>query len=415
MASGSVAGMYQIRAITPEDAELFRSQVSRGFGGDLEPDDSHAERFEATFDYDRTFAALDGEDIIGTVSAFSLGVTVPGGHEVPMGGTTVVTVQPTHRRRGVLRSMMNRHLEDVADREEPVVGLWASEATIYGRFGFGPATYRYDTRLAGKDVELRSEPGKGTVRLAGDGEAEPVLRSVYEQTRLQRPGSLTRSDAWWTHRRMADPEQWRGGKSARRYLIYEEDGTAFGYATYRQKSKWQDFVADGKVEVIEVAVTTDAAHSGIWRFLTNIDLFPNVEWWNMPVDDPLTLKVTDERRVRRKLSDALWVRVMDIPAALESRSYEQDGEVTFEVSDTTWPDNSGTYRLSVEDGSASCAKVSAVADLSFDIDVLGHLYLGGGTALGMSAAGRIEGDTGPVTELHRIMRTDQQPWCPEVF
>jgi predicted acetyltransferase len=413
--SGSVAVMYEIRTITADDADLFRSQVSRGFGMDADTDETAAERFEATFEYDRTLAAFDGDDIIGTASAFSLGLTVPGGREVPMGGTTIITVQPTHRRRGVLRSMMDRHLEDVSVRGEPVAGLWASESAIYGRFGYGPSTYRYDTTVSAKELQLISQADKGTVKLVDSDEAEPVLRSLYEQTRVSRAGWLTRSDAWWRYRRMADPEQWRQGKSARRYLIHEEDGTATGYVTYRQKQKWEDFVPDGEVDVIEVVATTGAAHTGIWQFLTNIDLFPNVEWWNMPVDDPLASKVTDQRRVRRKLSDALWVRIMDVPAALNGRGYEYDGQVTFEVNDPVRSDNSGTYRLQVDEGVADCERVSEPAHLSFDLDVLGHLYLGGGSALAMAAAGRVEGDPGAVMTLHRIMRTDQPPWCPEVF
>lgn len=407
--------MHEIRTITSEDADRFRGQVSRGFGSDPDADDQSAERFEAIFDYDRTLAAFDGDEIIGTGAAFSLGVTVPGGREVAMGGTTIITVQPTHRRRGVLRSIMDRHFEDIIAHEEPLAGLWASEGSIYGRFGYGPATYRHNAELDARSVEFIGESTKGSVRLVDAAEAEPILRSMYEKARIERAGALTRSDAWWKYRRMADPEQWRGGKSARRYLIHEENGEVTGYATYRQKGRWEDFVADGEVEVTEVVANTPEAHTGIWRYLTNIDLFPNVEWWNMPVDDPLPHKITDQRRIRRKLIDAMWVRLMDVPVALAARSYDSDGMVTFELSDPAQPDNSGTYRLEVSEGEAGCERVSEVADVSLGADVLGHLYLGGGDALAMASAGRIEGDPGAVATLHRVMRTDQPPWCPEVF
>ncbi len=169
------------------------------------------------------------------------------------------------------------------------------------------------------------------------------------------------------------------------------------------------------MDVIEVIATTSTAHSGIWSFLTSVDLFPNVDWWNMPVNDPLLLKVTDPRRVIRKVSDALWLRVMDIPAALSARSYDHDGHLVFAVEDASRPGNTGTYRLEVSDGVGQCERVSGAGEVVVDIDVLGHLYLGAGDALGMAAAGRIEGDPGAVASLHRIMRTDQQPWCPEVF
>lgn len=407
--------MFEVRTITPDDAELYRRRVSRGFGGDAETNTAAAERFEAIFEYDRTLAAFDGDDIIGTAAGFSLGLTVPGGDEVPMVGTTVVTVQPTHRRRGVLRSLMERHFDDVAGRGEPLAGLWASESSIYGRFGYGQATLRSIVSIGSPAVDFGSEWAKGSVRLVEPDEAEPILRSVYEQVRPDRAGMLTRSDPWWTHRLMADPEAWRDGKSAHRYLVHEEDGSVTGYAIYRQKSKWEDSLADGTVDVAEVIATTSTAHSGIWSFLTSVDLFPNVDWWNMPLDDPLLFKITDPRRVRRKLADALWVRVMDIPSALSARSYDDDGHLVFAVEDASRPQNTGTYRLEVSGGDGHCERVSGAGEVVLDIDVLGHLYLGGGNALGMAEAGRIGGDPGAVTSLHRIMRTDQQPWCPEVF
>lgn len=135
----------------------------------------------------------------------------------------------------------------------------------------------------------------------------------------------------------------------------------------------------------------------------------------MPIDDPLAVKVTDARRVRRALSDALWIRLMDVPVALNARSYEFDGVVTFEVHDATRADNTGTYRLECRDGLASCERVDVVADLVFDTSVLGHLYLGGGDAMAMVAAGRIEGERESVRTLNRLFRSDQPPWCPEVF
>ncbi|HSM44332.1 MAG TPA: sterol carrier protein domain-containing protein, partial [Acidimicrobiia bacterium] len=292
---------------------------------------------------------------------------------------------------------------------------WASESSIYGRFGYGPATYRYGAKIDTRAVDPRADDVSGTVRRVEPEKASQVVRPVYERARPGRAGMLTRSDAWWTHRLMADPESWRGGKSARRYVVYEENGSVTGYAVYRQKGRWDDFMADGEVDVIEIIANTAAAHGSLWAFLSNIDLFPNLEWWNMPVDDPLPLKIADSRRISRKLVDGLWVRVMDVPAALEARTYDSDGLVTFEVEDPTRPRASGTYRLEVRDGVGQCEVVTGDGDLVLDIDVLGSLYLGGGNAMGMAAAGRIDGDAGAVRLLHRLFRTDMAPWCPEVF
>ncbi|HEX6220721.1 MAG TPA: GNAT family N-acetyltransferase [Acidimicrobiia bacterium] len=407
--------MWEIRTITADDVDLFRSRLSRGFGGDADRDDDARERFDAIFEYDRTFGVFDGDDIVGTGAAFSLGVTVPGGAVVPMGGTTVITVQPTHRRRGILRDLMSRHLDEVAGRGEPLAGLWASESSIYGRFGYGQATFRHNSELDASKVTFRENDFKGTVRLVDPDDARPVVTDLYERCLPWRAGMLTRSEAWWQYRVLADVESWRGGKSALRALLYEIGGEAVGYALYRQKSKWEDFVADGEVEVVEV-ITRDAdAYHGIWSFLTSIDLFPRVSWWNAPVDDPLPLMITDSRRVRRTVSDGLWVRLMDVPAALGARTYEHDGVVTLEVNDGFRDGTSGVYRLEVSDGRAHCEPVEANPDVAMSLDVLGHLYLGGGDASAMAAAGRISGDPGAVAKLHVMFRTAVAPWCPEVF
>jgi predicted acetyltransferase len=407
--------MWDVRAITDSEVDLFRLRLSRGFGGDPAADDGGGLRFRELVPLDRTFAAFDAGDIVGTGAGFTFDVTVPGGRAVAMGGTTMVSVQPTHRRRGVLRAMMSHHLDDVAQRGEPLAGLWASESSIYGRFGYGTSTYRHDVTLEAETITLRPPEPPGRVRLVDHDHAEPILRSVYERVRQTRPGMLSRSDPWWTHRRMRDEEDDREGRSSRRYAVYEEAGSVDGYATYRQKEEWEGFFSAGEVAVIEVMTATPNAHRGLWRFLTNIDLFKKVEWWNAPLDDPLTLEVTDPRRVQRRLWDAMWIRVMDVPAALEARTYETDGALTLHIDDPFRPTNSGNYRLEVSDGRATCRRRDDEGDVSLDIDVLGHLYLGGGSAVAMAAAGRITGSDGSVTRLHRIFRTDAVPWCPEVF
>ena len=407
--------MWEIRTITPDDADLFRSRLSQGFGGDAEQDERAKERFDAIFEYDRTFGVFDGSDMVGTGGAFSLGVTVPGGAIVPMGGTTVITVQPTHRRRGILRDLMSRHLDEVAERGEALAGLWASESSIYGRFGYGPATYRHRTELDASKVRFRNTELKGKVRLVDAEEGRTIVPGLYDKTVPRRAGMLTRSEPWWEHRVLADVESRRGGKSALRYAVYEVDGDAAGYALYRQKSKWEDFVADGEVEVVEIVAADSDASRVIWSFLTSIDLFPRVSWWNAPLDDPLPLMITDSRRVRRSLSDALWMRLMDVPAALTARTYHQDGVVTIEVDHVPLHHGPSVYRLEVVDRVASCQVVDAVSDVTMGLDVLGHLYLGGGDAVAMAAAGRIGGDPEPVARLHGIFRTLSPPWCPEVF
>lgn len=409
--------MWDVRTIESSEADLFRSRVSRGFGRGGDADVASRERFDAIVEVDRTLAAFDGDDIIGTCSAFSFGITVPGGAEVPMGGTTVVTVQPTHRRQGVMRALMDSHFDDVERKGEPLAGLWASESSIYGRFGYAPATYRERATIDARSIEVADPGGSGrVVRFLGRDESKQVMRAVYESARPDTAGMLTRSDVWWSHRLLADPETSRGDRSPLRHLVVEEAGVPVGYATFRQKALWEDFRSLGEIHVSEIITMNPSARRALWSFLTNIDLFPTVEWWNMPVDDPLPDMAGDFRSVRRGITDSLWLRVMDVKAALEMREYEEDGEVVFEVADESRPDNSGVYRLTVEGGSGSCERATANINAPrFGVDVLGHLYLGGGSALGMASAARIEGDGDAVMALHRLFRTARAPWCPEVF
>jgi len=406
--------MWDVRAITDDEVELFRHRLSRGFGSDVSEADADPTRFKEVFDIDRTFAAFDDGDIVGTGGAFSFGLTVRGGRTVAMGGTTIITVQPTHRRRGVLRAMMEYHLDEVASRGEPLAGLWAAEGAIYGRFGFGIASMRFNMTMDAAAIEFRDETSLERVRLLDAEAAEPIMRTLYERVRLTRPGMLTRSDADWRHGVMWDPEHRRNGRSARRYAVVFEGGEPTGYTTYRQKEKWDEF-PEGEVAVIEVMPTTDASHTALWHFLTNIDLYPKVEWWNAPVDEPLPAKVTDPRQVRRRLEDALWLRVLDVPAALHGRTYERDGGLTIGVVDPFRPQVAGAYRLDVSGGEAACERTDRSPDVEFDVDVLGAIYLGGGELPALAAAGRVRGSQDARDELHRIFAADPAPWCEEVF
>lgn len=407
--------MWEVRNITDDDIELFRKRIDRAFGGDTNEDPEAIERFKMVFANDRTFAAFDGEDIIGTGGALSFDLTVPGGNTVAMGGTTIISVQPTHRRRGVLRALMTAHLDEVAGRSEPVAALWASESSIYSRFGYGPSTYRHRVNLATKRIRMRDASIPGSVRLLEAEEAEPLMHQIYEGVRITRSGMLSRSDGWWHARHIHENERGRDGKSKRRYAVYFEGEKPLGYATFRQKSHWEDFMPGGEVELGEVITMNNDAHRSLWSFLTNIDLFTDLEWWNVAIDDPLPDIITDPRQVKRTLADGMWVRIMDVAVALESRSYETDGSTIIEVSDDYRPSTSGVFEVVVEGGEAKCVATDQEPEVSMGIDVLGHLYLGGGSAVTMAAAGRLAGSTESVVSLHRLFTTAAAPWCPEVF
>jgi len=400
-----------IRPVTLEEIVPFRRSIARGFGADLKEEDST--NYLRNVDPARTVAAFDGDTIVGTLGTAAFDLTVPGG-ALPMGGTTMVTVQPTHRRRGVLRSMMRAHLDDVRARDEPLAGLWASETAIYGRFGFGLATELAETKIDASAVEHVGAPPPGSVRLITVEEARNILPAVYDRLCPTIPGMLSRSEAWWETRFFHDPEYRREGRSMLRFAVYESNAGVDGFALYRQKEKWDDFPA-GEVHIVEVMPVTRDAHDALWRMLTSIDLFPQVRYMHAPSDDILPWRVNDYRRVVRWVTDALWVRLLDIPRALAGRRYAAQDTVVLRVRDSFLPDNDGAYELTGSRTSATCSRTNTTPDLTLDVDVLAAAYLGGPRFRQLARAGLVEGSDEAVARADRMFAWDRAPWCPEVF
>lgn len=403
----------QTRPIVAEESLSFREAILAGFGEDLDEESFPPAWFEDLVPLDRTVAAFDGSHIVGTLGAFPFDVTIPGGRSITMAGTTIVTVAATHRRRGVLTAMMRDHLEDGRQRGEPLVGLWSSESVIYGRYGFGVATENNAIEIDQNRISIDGD--SGSVRLVTTEEAITLFPAVYEMERPRRPGMLSRSELWWKHH-FDDPKANRDGFSSLRCVLHESDGVHDGYAIYRQKSNWDTGFPDGKISIRELIAPAPAAHTGLWQYLTAIDLFPQIEYWNLPVDDPLAWKVPDHRRIKRKRWDALYLRILDPVQALEARTYAVDGVVRFAVDDPFLPDVGGSFELAVVDGVGRCRRVDdAVTDLNLGATDLASLYLGGNSTSSMAQAGRIRGVQESIVLLGRMFRGDVAPWCEEVF
>ncbi|MHC4209863.1 MAG: GNAT family N-acetyltransferase [Planctomycetota bacterium] len=401
-----------VRPIEEAEFETFRAKIARGFGFDPHPEDD-GRLFRQTLDLDRTVCAFDGDEMIGTCAAYTFDLTVPGGI-LPMGGTTIVTVQPTHRRLGVLTAMMRAHLAEIRDRGEPLAGLWASESSIYGRFGYGLAAEAYDLKVDSRAIRFAGEAPAGAVRLVEPPEAQRLLPPVHERIRPTRPGLLSRSDPWWKMRFFYDPEHRRRGKSARRFAVYVNADRVDGYTIYRQKEKWEEF-PDGTVHVQEVMAATTEAHEALWRFLARIDLYPNVQYWNLPVDDELPWRVTDPRRIQRSIGDTLWLRLIDVPRALEGRRYACRERLVLAVHDPFLPDNSGRYLLDASPDGARCARTDQDADLELPVEALGALYLGAHRVEALARAGIVSGSPSARAAAGRLFDSEPLPWCPEMF
>lgn len=403
----------EIRFITDDEVPAFRAAVPFGFGDDATEEDGADERFRDLFPLETCIAAFDGDRIVATFGSFDFDVTVPGG-AVSMAGTTIVTVQPTHRRKGVLTGMMRKHLEQAIDRGQPLAGLWASEPAIYGRFGYGLAAHSHELTLSADSVALPRGPEDILVRFIDPDQAFDVLPQVYDLVRMATPGMLSRSEAWWKHRRLRDPESWREGASSRRIVGAYRNGELVGYAAYRQKEKWDDELPKGTVRVIEVIPTDDDARRALWHYLGNIDLYPTVNWWNAPADNPLYVEVDNVRHLKTGHRDTLYLRILDVPAALTARTYESDGAITIEVVDD-FVGCGGTFRLEIVDGAPTVSASTDQPDVTMSIADLGSLYLGRATAIQRWHAGRIIGDVESATTLDRLLRTAASPFCSEVF
>lgn len=406
---------FEIRPLTDEQVPAFRQAISAGFGHDAPEDDGAIERFNAVFARDRMYPVYDGDEIVGTGGDFELTMTVPGGAQLATSGLTIITVRPTHTRQGVLTAMMRKHFDLARESDEMLGGLWASEVPIYGRFGYGWAVMRHgikiDARLAGRG---QSEPGV-TVRVIDSDAAATVLPPLFEEVQAARPGMYQRSAAWWKHRLLYDPERIREGGSSLRHAVAEQGGDPIGYMTYRQKGNW-DLLSEGEVRIRELMPATDAAYRALWYYAINIDLFPNVKYWNNPIDDPVTMILKDGRAVATTdLGDGLWVRLIDVPGALQARTYTGSGSVVIGIADSFCEWNEGTYRMTVDEGEASCKRVATESDVLMDVSTLGALYMGGRDALALARAGLISGAPEAVSRLNALFRAFPEPWCAEVF
>jgi predicted acetyltransferase len=394
-----------------EQAAAF-SAIGHYFG--WSPTREDAERFSPLLPADRMHAVFDGGEIVAGAGAFPFDLTVSGG-ALPCAGVTVVGVLPSHRRRGLLRRMMDTQLRDVRERGEPIAALWASEETIYGRFGYGLASISHNIDAERRSVAIRPDlPPDGSVRLVTNDEALRIFPRLYERVGRARAGMIVRTRDWWSIRRLDDrPETRRGGGPLVRALL-ERDGRPVGYALYRlvqEGSTPENWTKT--IRVVEAVGVDDAATRDVWRFLLQIDWTDRVAAYHLPVDHPLPLLVDRINKLRLSVWDALWLRVVDVPAALAGRAYAADGEVTVEVaSDPHFPENVGRWTI---DG-GEVRRTRRRPDVRVAVDGLGSAFLGGISFAQLARAGRAEEVArSGIERADAAFRVSAAPWCPEIF
>ncbi|ADG77470.1 GNAT family N-acetyltransferase [Tsukamurella paurometabola] len=377
--------MIEIRTATEADwPEMFAHDV-RSFGSPFEAE--AADILRRTLDLDRFVVARDTEDgaLAGVAGSFALTLTVPGGAQLAAPGVTWVSVAPSHRRLGVLRMMLDELHERYAAEGAAVAILTASEGTIYERFGYGTASFVDEVTIDRRTARLRAPaPGPTRTRALEAGAAKARIEDLYRRWHATTPGSVSAEQFWELFH--ADPEWARWGGSARRYLVHPD-----GFVTYRVDEK-------DRAELRDVKALTDAAAADLWQTVLGLDIFDHVTA-DLPADHPLREMLVDSRSVKTTArKDELWLKFIDLPAALEARTYDRDGDLVLAV------DGAG-YRLRIADGVARCSPSDAEPVARLSGATLAGLYLGATAPSTMAAAGRIDGDFRALS----VFRTERQP------
>jgi predicted acetyltransferase len=400
------------------ERDTWWAVLRTAFGTTFDPES--LEKWDSLLEPDRSIVAYDGDEICGTTGSFTFRMAVPGGQVVPTAGVTMVSVKPTHRRRGVLTSMMRRQLEDVRSRREPLAVLRASEPVIYGRFGYGAGTQALQARIDTSRVRLVQPEGTEGLRLRlVDPKAPEVVRAceeLYAGRVPLRPGMLKRRPGW-ERAPVHDPEKLRDGATPMLCVLAERDGELRGYARYAVRPKYD--AADnpeGEVLLRDLEAVDPAAHHVLMRYLLETDLTARLVLGERPVDEPWLHMVTDTRRCGLSLSDALYVRVVEVGAALEARTYAAPVDVVLEVEDSFCPWNAGRWRLTGGPKGATCVRTQESAELALSVRELGTAYLGGTSLTALAAAGRVrELREGALEEASVAFLGQVAPWNPHGF
>ncbi len=400
----------KIRLIQPDEYEAWSRTISTAFGEDVTSEELAFYRI--TLEFDRTWAALESKAIVGCAAAYSFRLAIPGG-EVPAAGVTAVGVLPSHRRRGILRKLLDVVVDDCRARGEPVAILTASEGAIYQRFGYGLASLRTQVEVPRSQVgfEIAGDDA-GSVRMLDRDEALKILPPIYERAII--PGFFRRSQDWWTT--LLDDSTWRrAGAGPRQIVLHEVDGAPEGYVLYRMRPEWDHLGSKTRLEVGEIIAASPRSELALWKFLLSADLVTTVRYRNAPIDCPLLLQVSEPRQLAMTIGDGLWLQFIDLQAALAARSYARADSLVLEVTDDL-PGNAGRWRLDTGGDRVSIKKTDEPAEIALAARDLATLYLGafGGTDLVRATRAR-ELAAGAAAKLDGLFVTPRDPWLPGGF
>ena len=405
--------MTDVRGVTADEIVPWVRQIGVGFH--VEIASGYPEYVLGTFDLERTLGAFEGDRVVGTLRSFATMLTVPGPRVLRASALTNVSVAPTHRRRGALREMITHDLRASSDRGEPVSILIAAEYPIYGRFGYGPAVETASYAVDARAADFR-RPAQGSLELSDGATLRRVGPALYDQFRVTQPGSIERPPHWWD--RVTQQVVVPGAEPSKdRVVLYRSsDGELEGFTTYVPKPDWDGMRPQGMLQLQELLSITPAAHHALWSYLCGVDLLTGIEAPLRPTDEVLPLLLRDGRAVKLTArADFVWVRILDVPAALAGRTYAVPGRLVLEVQD---PLGFAQGRFALEGGpdDAVCAPSTEPADVTLPVDALGSLYLGGVAARTLELAERLrEHHAGAIARLDAMFLTPRAPWCTTWF
>lgn len=406
-----LAVTLETRQLTTDGLADAWQLLETAFGGSNHADSREIEL--ALVEDGRFYGTYDDALTVGTCGSFSLTMTVPGGPR-PVAGVTWVGVAPTHRRQGIASGLMRRQLDDLHAANEPVAALWASEGAIYQRFGYGPGAWEVSLRVPSKSAFTVPVDASGLRLVASPVAAD--LQPAYNHATAHRGGWQTRDEKWWAYR-LHDPEHSRHGASPLVAVVSESRYGVDGYALYATAPKWEHGVPAGEVRVRELVGTSPEITAKLWRYLLDIDLMGTVAPHRVAPDDPVLHLLANPRSARPTMTDNLWVRLVDVAAALSTRCYATPVDLVLDVVDDFCPWNSGRIRLSGDSTGATCAPTADAADLVVRAADLGAAYLGGTTLVARAAAGHVtETRAGALAEASLAFGwPGSAPYCPMVF
>ena len=396
--------MIELRNITPDEFERWMSTESRAHGNRLNHDPEH---LRPRFDLSRSIAVFEDGQIVGGCHSHLLEMSIPGGTSA-VAGVSNVEVQPTHTRRGIMTQMMRHQIDGIHERGEPLAALFATESGIYGRFGYGIGAVHEQWSIEKRHSTYdRRHDSPGRLEFVAPVDIMNKLPEVSRRGTQGRPAVFQRAMHHWEDA-ANDPIHSQGGSGGVFYVAYVEDGRIDGYASYRTQRP--------TVTVNELVATTREASAALWRFCFDLDLYERTEAARRPTDDPLPWMLADPRRLQRSARDGLWVRVVDVRAALEQRGYATSDRLVLEIRDDFCDWNQGCWSLEMSSEGGVARSVTGGADLSIDVSALASVYLGAASFDTLQQAGLVdEATSGAVQRADRAFAVALKPWTPYNF